>query len=196
MRLAELVPLMRDSVGDPRGVFARLRSLDLDLDTLWIALLALTASSVILADLSLRALSWQGALPVETRDTPLLTAVIQLAVLVAMVFAVHWGGRILGGTGDFAGAMLAVIWVQFVLTALQVVQLATILLVPFVAGLIGLAGLILFFWLLTGVVAELHGFGSRPRVFAGLLIGLLGLAMVMVGVMSALGLPFPDLRHV
>ena len=59
------------------------------------------------------------------------------------------------------------IWLQFIMALLQAVQLVAVLILPLLAALLGLVGLGLFFWLLTGFVAELHGFRSPMQVFAG-----------------------------
>jgi len=65
---------------------------------------------------------------------------------------------------------LLVSWLQFVLICLQVVQIVAMVLLPPLAFLIGVAGIILFFWLLTAFVAELHGFSSTIGVFVSILI--------------------------
>jgi hypothetical protein len=194
MQLAELFPLARDSVGDPRGTFRRLLALQLGPEALWPAFFAVAAISVILLELTVRA---DAALNGESyAASPFATAGLLVVTMLLLALGVHWGGRLLGGRGDFSGAMLLVVWLQFVLGCLQAVQLVALVALPFLAGLIGLAGLALSFWLLTGFVAELHGFRSRPRVFAGILIGLLGFSMLLMLIMALLGLPLSVLLHV
>ncbi len=194
MQLTELFPLARDSVGDPRGAFRRLLNLNLGPDALWPAFFVITALSVILVEVSIRLDA--GAPDAAYLSAPFLTAAVLASSMMLLALGVYFGGRLLGGTGNFAGAMLAVIWQQFVVACLQVAQLMALLLVPFLAGLFGLAEVVLSFWLLTGFVAELHGFRSRPRVFAGIVIGLLGCSAVLLFVLALLGVPLTEFVNV
>lgn len=196
MQLLELFPLARDSVADPRSAYRRLRALRLDLPDLWQAMVAITAISVLLAELMLALMQSRGLAPaLPVLPNPFTTALVQFGLMVVLALAVFWGGRMLGGHGGFADALLAVVWLQFVLACVQVVQLAALLVVPFLASLIGVAGIVLFFWMITGLIAELHGFASRGRVFAGVLIGMFGLSFalaflfVLIGVFLGLGVP-------
>jgi hypothetical protein len=201
MRLPDLFPLARDTVSDPRDGYRRVRALGLRRGDLWQALAAVTALSVILAEVSLRVVAGQGAEPAfAILADPLTTALIQFALLATMAYAIFWGGRMLGGVGSFPDALLAIVWLQFILACLQILQAVTLLVAPFIAGLIGVAGLVLFFWLLSGFVAQLHGFYSRGRVLAGIVIGLLGmsfaLTLVLILIGASLGLGGGDVANV
>lgn len=118
--------------------------------------------------------------------SPFRAAVFQWMFLALTVILTHRVGRAFGGHGSFADALLVVVWLQLPLLALQVLQLAATLIVPPLAGIIGLGGFALFLWLMTAFVAELHGFRSRGRVFLGLVLtGLctgfvLGIAAVLI----------------
>jgi hypothetical protein len=76
-----------------------------------------------------------------------------------------------GGTGTFPDALILMVWLQFILLCVQLVQVLAGVMLPVLADLIGLAGLGLLLWLLTNFVAELHGFRSLIAVFAGLVAG-------------------------
>jgi len=112
--------------------------------------------------------------------SPLRTALLQAGFMVVAVVAVYRVGRWRGGHGSFDGALILVVWLQFLLLGLQAVQLVAYAVAPLLADLIGLATVALFFWLLTNFVAELHGFNSLGLVFVGVLATLvvmvLGLA--------------------
>ncbi|MCR8723712.1 Yip1 family protein [Frigidibacter sp. ROC022] len=197
MLLRDLLPLARDTISDPKGVLRQLIGLGLDRETLWIALGATTAVGVLLAEVMLAILRQQGVEPMFSFGTlPLGSALIEFALLAILIVAILWAGRMLGGTGTLDGAILAVTWLQFIMALVQVAQLVAMLTLPFLAGVLGLFSVVLFFWLLTSFVAEIHGFRSRPRVFAGILIGLLALATVLVFVLTLIGVTLPEMTYV
>lgn len=119
---------------------------------------------------------------------PIMLAISQLVVLLVMVFAMHIIGRAFGGKGSLDGAILLVAWLQFILICLQVLQIAATLIMPFVAVLIGMAGLVVVFWLLSAFVCELHGFRSRFRVFVAILVVIVALTSVLTFVFDMLGI--------
>ena len=57
---------------------------------------------------------------------------------------------------------------------------------PPLAGLLEIASVVIFLWLLTNFVAELHGFQSVWKVLAGVLLTF----VVMVIVLTVLLMPF------
>lgn len=197
MLLRDLLPLARDTVADPKGVLRRLIDLELDRQTLWMALGATTAVGVLLAELTLALLRRQGLDPMFSFGTlPLGSALIEFALLAVLIVGILWAGRMLGGTGDLNGSILAVTWLQFIMALVQVAKLVAMLVVPFLAGVLGLFSVGLVFWLLTSFIAELHGFQSRPRVFAGILLGLLALASVLVFIFALIGVTLPETPYV
>jgi len=121
--------------------------------------------------------------------SPLRTALLQAGFMVVAVAAVTSIGRWCGGHGSFDGALILVVWLQFLLLGLQAVQLVAYAVAPLLADLIGLATVALFFWLLTNFIAELHGFRSLGLVFVGVLATLvvmvLGLAFGLALFMGA-----------
>jgi hypothetical protein len=68
---------------------------------------------------------------------------------------------------------------QFILLCVQGAQLVALLVVPPLADLLSVAGLVVFLWLLTAFVAELHGFASMGRVLAGIIGSLFAAAFVL-----------------
>jgi len=174
-----------------------MRTLNLSRDELWVALGAVTLLGVLMAELMLRMLIGGELQPMFTFGTqPLVTALIQLGVLAVLVLAVHWGGRMLGGKGTMSDAILAVVWLQFIMALLQAAQLIAVVILPPIAGLLGIAGLGLFFWLLTGFVAELHGFRSRGKVFLGVLLALIAVAVALVFILTLIGVTLPGMPDV
>lgn len=197
MQLTELLPLARDSVADPRDAFRRLRALGLDRTELAMALVVVAVVSVLVTQITLLLAPMDLSLVLVTSETtglrifpapPIAAAVQQLVMLVVFVFAIYWGGRLLGGTGRIEDAMLAIAWLWFVQICIELAEILAFLVFPVLAALIGLASMVLFFWLLTGFVAELHGFRSRARVFAGLVIGIFALILILGTLLAVFGL--------
>ena len=111
--------------------------------------------------------------------SPFRTALFQWLFLALSVVLIHRVGRAFGGKGSFPDALLVVVWLQLLTLAIQVLQLAATLVAPPLAGIIGLGGFVLFLWLMTAFIAELHGFRSRGRVFLGLVLTGLGTGFVL-----------------
>jgi Yip1 domain len=110
---------------------------------------------------------------------PIALAFAQLVVMVVMVFAIYYVGRATGGTGTLDQTLVLVSWMQFILVCLQIVQIVATVVFPLLALVIGIAGLVLLFWLLTVFVAELHGFNSVIGVFLSVLVVMVVVATVL-----------------
>jgi Yip1 domain len=111
--------------------------------------------------------------------SPFRAAVVQWLFLALTVILIHRVGRAFGGRGSFPDALLVVVWLQLLTLAIQVLQLAATLVAPPLAGIIGLGGFVLFLWLMTAFIAELHGFSSRGLVFFGMVLTALGVGLVL-----------------
>jgi hypothetical protein len=170
---------------EPRDGLRRILSIDPPMQARWIAFVLMAVGSAIITHLSF------AVVPVADRDavmevmsSPLRTAILQGVLLLAIVQMVWWLGRLRGGTGSFPDALLAMVWLQFIMLGVQAAQLVLMLVSPPIAAIANLAGFALFLWLLTNFVAELHGFRSLIAVFGGIVFGTLllgfGLALLLV----------------
>jgi hypothetical protein len=112
--------------------------------------------------------------------SPLRTAVIQWLILSVSVLLIYRVGRAWGGRGSLPDSLLVVVWLQVIMLGVQAVQVVALIIAPPVAAIINLAGLVLFFWLMTSFIAELHGFTSRGKVLAGILVTSFAVAMILV----------------
>lgn len=118
--------------------------------------------------------------------SPFRAAAMQWLFLALSVVLIDRVGRAFGGQGSFADALLIVVWLQLLTLVLQVLQLVATFVAPPLAGVIGLGGLVLFLWLMTSFIAELHGFRSRGLVFLGMVLTavatgmVLGIAMILI----------------
>jgi len=187
-----LIPgLIRQSLSDPQGAARRILGLDLPAPVLWQALALVVVLSAIAAQVSALVLSGpvsEGETLLPFAQSPLLVGLIQGAILVIMVFAVHWIGRSFGGIGRLEDSIASVTWLQFLLVCLQVVQFGIGFLSPALSGLVGLAGIVFFFWLLTQFVMVVHQFESAAMVFVMIVVSLLAIVFALSLVLTLLGL--------
>lgn len=185
LSLAALLVQVRDTLAHPRQGARAIMALQVPGPVAWIAVAFLAVTSTLLAYVSYH-LS-----PAETRDffaeamaLPLRTAFLQLFIWVLGIFALFRVGRARGGRGTMEETVALVAWLQFVMLVLQGVTLLVQVLVPPLAGLLGLAEVAVFFWLLVPFVAELHGFRSMAVTFAGVLAGICVLFLVMAVILA------------
>jgi hypothetical protein len=184
-----LLALARDTVSDPNDGARRVLALAPPASVLWQALILVVVLSVLMTRLAefLVASPTDPLLPIFAAH-PMLTASLQCGLLVVMVYAIHYIGRAFGGTGAFDDALALTVWLQFIMVCLQVVQTVFLIVLPPVAGIIGLLGIGLFFWLLSHFVAVLHGFPSALRTFLGIVVSMIGIIFGLSLVMSILGI--------
>jgi hypothetical protein len=138
--------------------------------------------------------------PVEVPDNalgpalalnPILLGAIQGALLVLMVFAIHWVGRAFGGTGRMEDAVLLMALLQFALVVLQAVEIVLVAIVPALAAGILLFNIFAFFYLLTSFITTLHGFNRPPMVFLGILLTMIGAIFGLSILLAIIGVTIP-----
>ena len=115
-------------------------------------------------------------------------------LLLMLALALYWMGRFRGGRGSFADSLSVLVWFQIIMLFVQIAQILVLIVLPPLADVALLAGMVLFFWLLTNFIAELHGFSSLWLTFAGLLAGLaalfVALAIILVLIIAlTVGVP-------
>lgn len=202
-----LADLMRESLVDPRAATRRITALALPAPVLWQALIAIIALTVLLE----QATFWMGGAggttlpdpasltPQEQQvleltrlyaENPLGMAFVQGAFAVVAVYAIFFVGRMFGGTGGFEDALAMVAWFQTILLALQLAQALTGLILPPLSGIIALITLVLFFYLLTMFVAELHSFESPGMVFVMIVATMIAMAFTITLFLTLFGITF------
>ncbi|MFZ9198504.1 MAG: Yip1 family protein [Paracoccaceae bacterium] len=170
MTLDTFQDLLRMTIANPRAAAARLKAMDLPVQTGWTAMLLVSVASAFLGFIGFMASPAQGDPGVAAMfGSPMRTALIQFSVLAVTGVLAYWVGRRFGGTGTLAQALVLVAWVQVPPIALQIVQLVVMVLAPGLAPLVGLVGFALYAVLLSLFIAELHGFRSGVVVFFGIL---------------------------
>lgn len=115
--------------------------------------------------------------------SPFRAAVFQWGFLALSVLLVHRVGRAFGGWGSLADALLVVVWLQIIMLGFQTLQLVVSPILPPLAGVIGLVSFVVYFWLMSWFIAELHGFASRGRVFLGIILTGLAAGLVLAVLM-------------
>jgi hypothetical protein len=183
----QLLGLARLSLEDPRAGMRAVLQQDIPVPARTAALLLMAVISALLMHLGAAFLPP----PIDPVTQflmvgPIRTAIIQWLILAGSVLLIHRVGAAWGGRGSFVDALLVVVWLQIIMLGVQLVQLLALVLVPPVAGVLNLVGLVLFFWLLTSFVAELHGFASRGKVFAGILAAAFGVVLLLAVMMTLL----------
>lgn len=190
LSLNALVPMAWRTVKNPREGAAEVLSLGFPREAIWSALALVVVISIMLAFLGdLITPDMPG-----TRGmllSPAAMGFIQLLLMLVMIFAVFWIGRAMGGTGSLEETALLVIWLQFIMICLQVAQTAALLVIPPLAGMIGVFGLVLFLWLLTNFIAVLHGFSSLIQVFIMILVAAFGIAFGLSIILTIIGISVP-----
>lgn len=179
---AELLSMVREALGDPRASARRVLALGLSRQARRIAM-ALVGILPVIAIYLIGVLS---GVPAAALPPPIPMAIIQIVVIFISAVAVRYVGAQFGGRGSFEDALLLMVWLQAILILLLPVQVVVMFLLPPLAGLFTYAVVGLFLWLMTGFVAELHGFRSLGRVFGGILACFIGLSLVLAALMGAL----------
>lgn len=179
------------SITNPREGAEEVLALGIPREALWIILAIVVVLSILIAQATTLFAAPSNDIMSGFLQNPLVTGFIQMALLIVMIVAVHWVGRAMGGRGSFEESMLLMSWLQFIMVCLQAVQTLSLFLLPPFAGLIGIAALVLFFWLLTNFIAVLHGFASLAQVFVMILVSGFAIAFVFSLVLTFLGVTMP-----
>ena len=186
--LPMLGTLVRDSLTRPRQTIRTVLDLRLPPALLWevLVLVAVLGDLLVWGGLALTS-PGRSVLTAPGMPGPLFMAALQLVLMIGAIYAIDRVGRLFGGTGDFAGALAVMVWLQVVMLALQLGQFVLYLIAPPVADLLGIALFAVMFWLISNFIAELHGFRSLVAVLLGVILGIVGLVVALSFVLFALG---------
>jgi hypothetical protein len=183
----QMVALARQTLDDPRAGVRALLALGVPLPARTVGLLLVSVLSALLVHLGFLILpATDDPIAQFMSQSPFRSAVIQWVILAATVLAIYRIGRAFGGRGTLADSLLVVVWLQVIMLGVQVIQLLVLIVFAPLAGLVNLAGLVLFFWLFTSFIAEIHGFASRWAVLAGVIGAGFAVAFALVVVISML----------
>lgn len=180
-----LLRLVRMTLRSPQDAAAALIAFNPPVQARWLALAVVVVLSVLLGKVSMLMV---GGSSMGLPSNIIVSTVLQGGVLLLTVALVHRIGMVFGGTGAADDTLLLMIWLQFLMVLLQAMQIVLLVILPPFAGLLGIAGFVLFLWLLSHFVMHVHGFKSLARVF-GMIIATffvvgfaLSLLMIMLGI--------------
>lgn len=178
------------TIRDPRSGARMVLSINLSRRERWEMLLLTVVLSAVLAKISVYLSGGSEEVGIFAAS-PFALGAVQLVLMLFAVHAIDLVGRRMGGTGDLDGAIVLVAWLQFVMICIQILQIMLLLIAPVLSFLLGVAGLGLFFWMLTQFIMELHGFKSAMSVFTGIFLCLLGFAVIFSILIGVTGLTVP-----
>lgn len=184
--LNTFLPIAAQAVREPREAASTLMSMGVPYAALWPAFGALVCLSVILSFLSggLEPTAGQASLG------PLVLALTSAVAGAASVFLVWKVGAAMDGKGRFEEALLLTVFLQGLIFAGQLVEFVLYLVMPPLSGLFSIAIILLTFWINLNFIAALHGFSSLWRSFGVLVFASLGVALILIFLMSLLGVQF------
>lgn len=180
--LPSLLKAARDTVQQPRAGARAVLGLGLPVNAAWAALVLMAVASSALSSVTFLLSSGADAPALDPAmmdlfANPLQLAVIQLTALAFGAGLIYTVGRRFSGKGQFGDALVLVAWLEFILLLLQILQTGLLLVSPPLAAALGLFGVVLFVWLLTNFVAEMHGFSSILAVFFAIIGTVLALSL-------------------
>lgn len=178
--LDRILPLARLTLEDPRKGARAVLGIGVPMSARTAGLMLMAVVSALISHLGFLLLPpTDDPLARFLMASPIRTAVMQWATLALAALLIHRIGRARGGNGSFPDTVLLIVWLQFLMLVLQGAQLLLLILVPPLAALAALAGIVIFFWLLTSFIAELHGFRSRGKVLVFVVLTILVVAFLI-----------------
>lgn len=123
----------------------------------------------------------------KAMQAPLSGLAIQLCTILLIAALMAGVGRLFGGRGSFADALLLVVWLEFLTLPLSLLQLLLLLVLPLATLPVALVGMGLFCWVFLVFAATLHGFRRLWPVAAASLATLIGVSFVLGMLLVALG---------
>ncbi|MEN9411461.1 MAG: hypothetical protein RL216_3435 [Pseudomonadota bacterium] len=192
LSLGNIAGLVALTLRDPRGAARVILRVPLPLSGRWAALVLMAVLSAVLMQ-ALQALLPPPVAPDGTTLTPVGPffwagmVAVGMVLTSLLVFAV---GRWRGGRGELPDAVILIAWLQFIQLLVVAAQILLMIVLPAVAPVLEIAGVILFLWLLVNFVAEMHGFRSLGLVFLGVIITFVGFVFGMSLLLMILGVGF------
>lgn len=182
--------LVRQTFRNPEDAARWLIAQNWPMQARWMALVTAVSISGVLAYLSVQ------LFPIPEGETPMLPLGQQPLVLAGMqLFAIIIGaglmagvGRMFGGHGRFEDALLLAVWIEVMLLIVQVLQIVFTLILPPLAGMLGILAIALFLWLTVQFTKALHGFTSAPKILLVMFATLMVMGFVLSFFMAGLGL--------
>lgn len=186
LTMANLVALVRLTLTQPRAAAAEVMRLPLPMSGRWTALLLMATLSALLMQVlgaMLPPAVGPDGQPLQPVGPIVWAGMVTVGMMITAGLA-HSVGRWRGGKGEFPDALILVAWLQFLQLLLVAAQILLMFVLPMLAPIVEIAGVLLFLWLLVNFVAEMHGFRSLGMVFLGVIltfvVAVFGLSLVLM----------------
>ncbi|MFC3166505.1 MULTISPECIES: Yip1 family protein [Paracoccus] len=179
------------SFRNPQGAAHALMRQDWPVQARWMALLAAVSISALLAWVAGAMFSAPAEDDIQVvmlSQQPMVLAVMQMVAIVLAAGLMSGVGRAFGGRGRFEDALLLTVWIEVLLLLVQAIQIVLSLVMPAVAGLLGIAAMALFLWLTVQFTKALHGFSSTLKVTMGLIGTAIAAGFILSILAAALGI--------
>jgi hypothetical protein len=192
--------LMVETLRAPQSAARRLMAMNLPMEARWLGLVLVAVLALLVSRASVPFIGTEDIGPVmsKARDMsralathPWIGVPVQVVSLLAVAVAMQVIGRLFGGTGRFADALLLFVWLEFMMALLQGLQLLAVLAIPVLGALIGLVSYGLFLWLMTQFITALHGFSSPVRVLVGMVASFFVIILIASVLMLLFGIVIP-----
>lgn len=186
-----MIQLMVQTIRNPLVTWEQLRQLRLTVTEAWMLVIITSALAAILAWIGTLLLPASaevgGALGALSRS-PISMAGVQLGAATLAAFLMAEVGRIFGGKGRFAEALLAVGWIEAIMIVLQAFQLVLTVILPPLGVLVGLATVVIAAYLVVAMTMAVHGFRNPLFVVLGIIATVMLVSFLMTMVAASLGL--------
>lgn len=188
--------LLRQTFRDPRGAAKRLMAMNPPMPARWLGVALVAVLSQILSSaVFLMLVRGDPEMPapwMNAMRNPVFGLFWQAATVMVIAGLMTGLGRPFGGRGQFADALMLSAWISFSMIAVQLVQVAVVLILPGAEAPVALASFALFIWILGQMATALHGFASAAPVMLVVLVvvlvlGYLMASSMMVGAGAQLG---------
>jgi hypothetical protein len=184
---ADLLPLARMTLTDPRAAARAVISQGLSRDALWTGLALVAAINTLVLFLLVAMSPAEMPLP-DYFPAPLAFFVLLAGTSVLYVHAVYWTGMALGGKGRLADVLALVVWLLALRAAAQFAIVVLTLLLPVLALLVSLVVAVWGFWIMLNFIAEALALTTLGHAIAVLILGALALIVGLGLLMSVIGL--------
>ena len=192
MTLTEIRSLVPETIRDPQGTARHLIALKIPRQAIWLGTALVSVLTVLLLRLSILPAAEDSLTEVgKILAHPLWGTLVQAVSILVLVSMITFVGRLFGGHGQFSDALLLLVWLEFIVALLGLVQFVVFVLYPLAGAAISVVSSILFLWLLTQFICALHGFQRPWLVFLGMVVSFLALILAMSVLLVILGITPP-----
>lgn len=179
------------TVKEPEQGLRALQGLNLPMGARWMAMALAVCLSTLVGGIAnmLIPLPPEAASPLLSLLTaPGTLVVIQFVALTVSAFLMANVGRMFGGYGSFADALLVTAWIETLLVGVQAVQLVMVLVLPGSGQLTSIVAFGLFLYLTVMLTKALHGFSNPFMVILGLIGTMFVVGFALTFLAAAFGL--------